>query len=151
MRVVSVMVCVLAKCTEELVQLCDEALHRNLDVIAGSPELNLVCAAVRNDATSVGNSTEAASESDIQACVADILERHQMILRHLLANQQTKISTTEPDDPPLAFMVTQVSNTVNVTNQNGRLLQTMDNGLAESMMLANLLVLFHCEEDLDST
>ena len=86
---------VVAKFTQELLLLCDEALHRNLDVIAGSPELNLVLAAAKKDATSVLYDKAAAScETDMQRWVVDILPRHQII--HLLANQPTRISTTKP-------------------------------------------------------
>ena len=117
---------VVAKFTEQLSLLCDDALHRNLDVIAGSPELNLVLAAAKKDSTNVRYDKAAAScEDDMQRWVADILQRHQIILEHLLANQPTRISTTEPSTYPRAFDVSQVPNAMNLTNRDGISPRTM--------------------------
>ena len=46
---------VAAKFTEELSQLCNEALYPNLDVIGGLRTLNLVLAAAEKDGTSIGD------------------------------------------------------------------------------------------------
>ena len=113
---------VVAKFTEELSLLCNEALHHNLDVMAGLPELNLVLAAAKGDATRVRDETTAASnEAGIQAHVAIILQQHLIILDCLLANQQHQI-LTDLHTGRRAIIVTQVSKTVDETYQDSTLL-----------------------------
>ncbi|KAF8516405.1 hypothetical protein JB92DRAFT_2269701 [Gautieria morchelliformis] len=115
---------VVAKLAEELSQLCDEALHHNLDSIAHLPMLNPFLAAVEQDATSVMDVSRAAScEADIQQNVAAIVQRQHIILENVLANRSRQL--TEPITMPLVFGVDQVYNAQNVTNHDSTSLRTM--------------------------
>ncbi|KAF8463033.1 hypothetical protein JB92DRAFT_3067709 [Gautieria morchelliformis] len=114
---------VVAKLAEELSQLCDEALHHNLDGIAHLPMLNPFLAAVEQDATSVMDVSRAAScEAGIQQNVAAIVQRQHIILENVLANRSRQL--TEPITMPLVFGVDQVYNAQNVTNHDSTSLRT---------------------------
>lgn len=117
---------VIAKLAEEVSQLCDEALHHNLDGIANSPMLDPFLTAVLQDATSITGGSDAAScETDIQKGVAAIVQRQQKILEIILANRSRRLSLANPNPKPLVLLVNQGYNAQNVTSHDRTSLRTI--------------------------